>query len=142
MKISGPILDRIDIQVVVKPLRPFEIMEGSPADSTETIRKRVENAHLVQHERFRQEAISRNALMDQKLVQRYCTLPKPAVDVLREAVIQYRMSARSYYRVLRVARTVADLNGEFSITEENLLEALSYREVERILYLDVFEMDA
>jgi magnesium chelatase family protein len=137
MRISGPILDRIDIQVVVKPLRPFEIMDASPGDSTDSIRERVVNAQAVQHERFNQAAVSRNALMDQELVNRYCRLPEPAADLLEEAVRRYKMSARSYYRVLRVARTIADLEGEASITTENLLEALSYREVERILYLDI-----
>ena len=137
MRISGPILDRIDIQVVVKPLCPFEIMDASPGDSTDSIRERVIRAHARQHERFNQTAVSRNALMDQGLVQRYCKLPESAADLLEEAVQRYKMSARSYYRVLRVARTIADLEGGASITGENLLEALSYREVERILYLNI-----
>jgi magnesium chelatase family protein len=136
MKISGPILDRIDLQVVVKPLRPFDIMEGRPADSTASIRRRVVEAHRVQNDRYRHDAISRNALMDQELVRLHCSLPESATDLLMEAVRRYRMSARSYYRVLRVARTIADLAGGTAISVEHLLEALSYREVERILYLD------
>jgi magnesium chelatase family protein len=135
MKISGPILDRIDLQVVVKPLCPFDIMEGSPADATASIRRRVFEAHSVQNKRYRHEEISRNALMNQELVRQYCYLPESARDLLMEAVRRYRMSARSYYRVLRVARTIADLEGETALRVEHLLEALSYREVERILYL-------
>lgn len=136
MKISGPIIDRIDIQVVVKPLRPFEIMEGRPADSSESIRRRVIEAHRIQYERFSKEGIFQNAAMDMELVRRYCVLPDSVKNLLREAVHRYRLSARSYYRMLRVARTIADLDGNEHISRDGILEALSYREVERILYLD------
>ncbi len=136
MKISGPILDRIDMQVVVKPLKPFDIMQGRPAESSHTIRSRVEVAQNIQCNRFSLRGITHNAEMDTTLIKEHCVLPDNARNFLYDAVQKYRLSARSYNKILRVARTVADLDGEERIKGDHILEALSYREVEHILYVE------
>jgi magnesium chelatase family protein len=133
MKLSGPIIDRIDIQVVMQPLRPAEIMEGNSAENSDSLRRRVIEAQRIQQFRYRKDGISRNAVMDMDLIKRYCVLPGSAKSLLLDAVQKYGLSARAYFRVLRVARTVADLEGNQQVSEENLSEALSYREVDRIL---------
>jgi magnesium chelatase family protein len=136
MKLSGPILDRIDIQVVVKPLKAFEIIDGKPAHSSESIRARVVEAQNRQHARYRDHGEFLNASMDLDLIKRYCVVGKGVRNLLFEAVQRMRLTARSYYRILRVARTVADLAGRERLSEEDILEVLCFREVERILYGD------
>jgi len=134
MKISGPILDRIGIQVVVKPLKPYDIIEGKPAESTESIRRRVMVAQVIQSERFSKSGIHNNASMNTDQIKQYCSLGRIARNLLYDAAKKFRLTARSYHKILQVARTVADLDERANISDEDLLEALSYREVERIIY--------
>ena len=134
MKISGPILDRIGIQVVVKPLKPYDIIEGKPAETTESIRHRVMTARALQNERFSASAINNNASMNAEQIKRHCSLNRNARNILYDAAKKFRLTARSYHKILQVARTVADLDERADVSDEDILEALSYREVERILY--------
>jgi len=134
MKLSGPILDRIDIQVEIKPLRAFEIVESKPAESSETIRKRVTEARKKQIDRLSKYGITLNALMNEKHIREFCIIDRTVQELLYSAIQKYRLSARSYYKTLKVARTIADLAGRDEIVMEDVLEALSYREVENILY--------
>jgi magnesium chelatase family protein len=134
MKISGPIIDRIDLQVVVSPLNPLEIMGGEPAESSSSIRRRVAKARSVQQDRFKGYGISRNAELEDRQLKRWCAPPESAKNLIFDAVRRFRLSARSYNRMLRVARTIADLDGRDAVNTDDILESLSYREVERILY--------
>ncbi len=134
MKISGPILDRIDIQVVVKPLKPYDVIEGRPAESSESIRHRVLVAQHIQRERFSKTGITNNSSMTITLIKQHCSLSRTARNLLYDAAEKFRLTARSYHKILRVARTVADLDAREGISDDDLLEALSFREVERILY--------
>jgi magnesium chelatase family protein len=134
MKISGPILDRIDIQVEVKALKAVEIVESNSSISSSVIGARVLNAREIQKKRFSKDGVTLNSLMNIELIKRHCILDKEMEELLYAAIKKYKFSARSYYKVLKVARTIADLDGRVSLRKEDILEALSYREVENILY--------
>ncbi len=134
MKISGPILDRIDLQVEVKPLKAFEIVESRSTESSWTIKKRIIKARKIQMERLSRYGYNLNAMMNIELVKKYCILNKEMQELLYSAIKKYKFSARSYYKILRVARTIADLDQRQELKKEDILEALSFREVENILY--------
>jgi magnesium chelatase family protein len=133
MKLSGPILDRIDIQVEVRPLAADEILDGGPAEGSESIGERVKKARLMQYARLGECGVYLNAHMSEDLVKKYCVLDKQMEEIIYAAVRKYRLSARSYCMVLKVARTIADIGGRERLELEDLLEALSYREVEQVL---------
>jgi magnesium chelatase family protein len=128
-RISGPILDRIDLHVNV-PAVDVEKIVGvvEKGESSNEIRKRVMGARRVQGERFVKTGIFCNSQMKNKQVKEFCRLDVDGVRVLRMAMEKFDLSARSYFRVLKVARTVADLDGSESILASHLAEALQYRE--------------
>lgn len=130
-KISGPILDRIDLHVEVPPLTPGELLEDRPAETSEQIRERVTEARKIQLERFKNEGIICNGQMGVRQIKRYCVLVPSAKRTLEEALKKLNFSARAYHRVLKVARTIADLKGSELINEDHVLEALSYRSLDR-----------
>ena len=134
MKVSGPILDRIDIQVAVRPLEATEIIESRAQESSSAVKDRVETARRLQQKRFSKRDRTLNARMSVELIKKYCILDKQTQEILYTSVKKYRLSARSYYKILKVARTVADLDQREKLIKEDVLEALSYREVESILY--------
>jgi len=134
MKISGPILDRIEIQVEVKSLKAFDIVEGKPSAPSQEIRERVLQARKLQRERLLRYGVLLNAEMNLELIKKYCALNNRVQELLYAAVKKYALTARSYYKLLKVARTIADLDGREEIVEEDVLEVLSYREVENLLY--------
>jgi magnesium chelatase family protein len=142
MKISGPILDRIGIQVVVKPMKPYEVIEGKTSDSSANIRNRVIAAKAIQQERFRKSNNHSNASMNADQIKQHCPLSRSTRNILYDAAKTFRLTARSYHKLLQVARTIADLDERSTICDEDLLEALSYREVERILHGDAFQRDS
>jgi magnesium chelatase family protein len=127
-KVSGPILDRIDIQVEVKALAPFEITAATRAPESDRIRRRVEHARERQRERLAPFGECLNSRMDEELVKRYCGTDGETLAILRAAVERYGISARAYYKLLRVSRTIADMEGRGEIRAGDVLEALSYRE--------------
>ena len=134
LKISGPILDRIDIQVAVKPVK-VEYMIGEPSNrSSKEIKRNVERARKIQEERFKNTNVKVNSRMSVEMIKKYCKLDEKMTDIMKKAVNVYKLSARSYYKVLKVARTIADLESRKGITADDILESLSYREVENILY--------
>jgi len=132
MKISGPVLDRIDIQVEVKPLRPREILEGKPVETSVRMRKQVKRARDIQ---IRRQGVL-NADLPVRKTEKLCGSDSDTANLLYKAVDRFKLSARSYYKILRVARTVADLDERERIGKEDVLEALSYREVESIIYAE------
>lgn len=130
-KISGPILDRIDLHVEVPPLTPGELLEERPTETSERIRERVTRARNIQIERFKKEGILCNGQMGVRHIKKYWTLVPSAKRTLEEAINKLNFSTRAYHRVLKVARTIADLNGSHMIEEDHVLEALSYRSLDR-----------
>ena len=125
-KVSGPLLDRIDILVEVPALAYEELRGRPPAESSADIKKRVDAARAIQRERFGSGAKC-NARMDQRELSRFCAL-SPACDTLMKAAYERMgLTARSYDRILRVARTIADLTGAAEIAPAHLAEAIQYR---------------
>jgi magnesium chelatase family protein len=128
-RISGPLLDRIDISVEV-PRVPYEKLSGmTPGEDSATVRGRVEAARSIQAERLAGTPVSANAEMTPPLVRRHCQerLAEDAAGLLRLAVDQFSLSARAYHRVLKLARTIADLAGSDAIAAAHVAEALQYR---------------
>ncbi len=131
-KISGPLLDRIDIQVEVVPV-PFEkISEQQPSESSEAVRKRVMQARAVQAERFASHpGIFSNAQMTSRLLRMYAVPDAAGLSLLKTAMARLNLSARAYDRILKVSRTIADLEGTSSIEVRHLAEAINYRNLDR-----------
>ena len=130
-KISGPLLDRIDLHVEV-PALDFESLRGrQKGETSEEIRARVIKAREIQEKRFKGTDITCNAEMTPKLLREFCPLSESAEQLLRTAFDRLGMSGRAYDRILKVARTVADLNGCDDIDENHLLEALQFRATDK-----------
>ena len=131
-KISGPLLDRIDIQIEIVPV-PFEEMANNhPAEPSSEIRKRVIKARQIQDTRFAdQPGIYCNAQMNSKLLAMYAQPNEKGLALLKNAMERFNLSARAYDRILKVARTIADLEGVEQILPSHLAEAISYRNLDR-----------
>lgn len=131
-RISGPLLDRIDIQIEIVPV-PFEKMaEQKQAENSATIRERVIKARKIQEERFANHpGIYCNAQMESKLLHQYANPDEKGLNLLRTAMTRLNLSARAYDRILKVARTIADLEGSEAIQSNHLAEAISYRNLDR-----------
>ena len=134
MKVSGPILDRIDMQVEVRPLKAYEIVQTGSSQSSSLIRERVVRAREVQKKRYERYGIHLNCQMNTELLKRYCRISAEMEELLYAAIKKYMLSARSYHKILRVARSISDLECRENIDKQDILEALSFREVENILY--------
>jgi magnesium chelatase family protein len=126
-KIKGPILDRIDVCVGTRKLNVKELRPDIRTESSEEMRKKIVLAQKIQTERFRNDEILFNSQMGQKEIETYCQLDPASEQVLDLAYEKYNMSARGYMKVLKVARTIADLAGADRIRQEHVMEALSYR---------------
>lgn len=132
-KISGPLMDRIDIHIEVPALKVLELTEMSPAgESSEQIKKRVIKARNLQSERFKNSKIHANAQMSVKDIKKYCTLDDNTKAVLKNAIEKLGLSARAYDRILKVSRTIADLEGAENIKTAHVAEAIQYRAFDRI----------
>ena len=131
-RISGPLLDRIDIQVEILPVDFDEMQSGRPGESSETIRQRVVSARKVQEERFSDcKGVHCNAQMTSRLLSTHVRPTPEAMKILRDTMIRLNMSARAYDRILKVSRTIADLAGSHDILPEHMREAVSYRALDR-----------
>lgn len=129
-RVSGPLLDRIDIQIEVDAVPVKEISASKPAEASSVVRERVRRAREMQQERYRQDGIYCNAALSSRMMKKYCVLSPEATAVLHMAVDAMGMSMRAYSRVLKVARTIADLAGEEAIRTEHVAEAIQYRELD------------
>ncbi|MDX1387312.1 MAG: ATP-binding protein, partial [bacterium] len=126
-KVSGALLDRIDLHVEVAPLPYGELRGNLQGDSSEIIRSRVLKAQAIQVKRFQGSKLHSNSQMGSTEIRTHCILKGKAEKILEEAVKKWGWSARAYHRILRVARTIADLAANPEIKSEHLTEAISYR---------------
>lgn len=129
-KISGPLLDRIDMIINIEKVKTEELIQPSEVleESSEQIRKRVEKAREIQRQRFKDWNIKTNSSMNIKQIQEICILDKPSQQLLSQAVNKMNLSARAYNRILKISRTIADLSNSPVITITHIAEALQYRE--------------
>jgi magnesium chelatase family protein len=130
-KISGPLLDRIDIQVDVPEVKFRDIVSRAPAESSAAIRTRVTAARERQLHRFKGRKIYANAQMGPRDIKRHCVAPAEAEKLLETAVTRLGFSARAYVRVLKVARTIADLEGKEGTETSHVSEAIQYRMMDK-----------
>ena len=134
-RISGPLLDRIDLHVDVPAVEYKTLASKEAGESSATIRSRVETARAIQRERFKAErGIHANAAMTPRLIRRHCELDTEAAGYLEHAMTGQNFSARAHDRILKVARTLADLEGAAQITGNHVLEAVNYRTLDRALW--------
>jgi len=131
-KISGPLLDRIDLHVEVVPVSFDEMTANRKVENSESIRQRVILARHVQTRRFSsQRNIYCNAMMPSNMVKKICALDSAGTALLKTAMERIGLSARAYDRILKVSRTIADLAGSEAIRSEHLAEAIQYRSLDR-----------
>ncbi len=130
-RISGPLLDRIDIHVEVPRIKYQDLQGNLSGDSSDKIRKRVKKARLLQQQRFLGTGMKTNSEMGSKEVRRYCKINGKAASLIQTAFEKLHLSARGYSRVLKVARTIADLEGVENINENHIAEAIQYRCIDR-----------
>ncbi|RPD39260.1 YifB family Mg chelatase-like AAA ATPase [Chitinophaga barathri] len=131
-RISGPLLDRIDLHIEVVPVSPAAFSRNLPAETSSQIRERVIAARAIQWERFAQQtSIYSNAQMNARQLHHYCRLPPDARDLLSLAMKKLQLSARAYERIIKVSRTIADLDGATDISPGHIAEAIQYRTLDR-----------
>ncbi|CCY83077.1 mg chelatase-like protein [Prevotella sp. CAG:1185] len=131
-KISGPLLDRIDIQIEITPVPFKDISRAAPGESSDAIRERVIKARHIQEQRFREcKGIHCNAQMSERMIHQYAEPDEAGIEMLRMAMERLNLSARAYNRILKVARTIADLDASEHVLPQHLAEAISYRNLDR-----------
>jgi len=130
-KISGPLLDRIDLHVEAPALSIEELRNSKPGEDSKTIRERIAQARQKQRDRFKDQRVPCNARMAQKHIKEHCHMDQAMGDTLQMAMEQLKLSARAYDRILKVARTIADLADQKDIQMNHLLEAIQYRSLDR-----------
>lgn len=130
-KISGPLLDRIDIQVEVTPVKYEKLQNDEVVETSEQIKKRVNEARKIQLERYKDLDIYSNSQLTPKLMEKYCKLDEMSKKILQKAFENLGLSARAHGRILKVARTIADLNGKENIEVAHISEAIQYRNLDK-----------
>ena len=130
-RISGPLLDRIDLQIEVDSVPLHEINDAAPSESSAAVAGRVCKARMIQMERYRGTGKHCNAQLSNEEVKRYCTPDAAALRLLNIAVDSMHLSMRAYQRILKVARTIADLDGQETISSVHVAEAIQYRELDQ-----------
>ena len=135
-KISGPLLDRFDLQLEVVPVSFQELHRESPEEDSATIRKRVVAARRVQAERFTGSDTIHNGAMTPAQIQQFCQLDAAGSAFLEQAFHRLGLSARAHSRILKVARTIADLAGSAEIQLNHLAEAIQYRTLDKKMWLE------
>jgi magnesium chelatase family protein len=133
-RISGPLLDRIDLHVEVPQVKFREMQAAKPGETSAEIRARVIAARKVQQQRFAGKKVTCNARMGSRELKEFCTLDEAASELLKHAMTDMGFSARAHDRILKVARTIADLAASAGITAEHLGEAIQYRSLDRQLW--------
>ena len=127
----GPLLDRIDLHIEVKPVEYKKISSNEVVETSKDIRKRVNNARKIQLERYKNLKLYSNSELTPSLIEKFCKLDSISKNILKKAFEQLGLSGRAYGRILKVARTIADLDGEENIKRDHILEAIQYRSLDR-----------
>lgn len=130
-KISGPLLDRIDMQIEVAPVKYQKLEQKQIAETSEEIKQRVDKARNIQLKRYEGQKIYSNSELTPKLIETYCELDKSSQKIMKEAFQKLNFSARAYHRILKVARTIADLEEKEKIEVAHIAEAIQYRNLDR-----------
>jgi len=130
-KLSGPLLDRIDIHIEVQKVEFEQLSDKRKGESSVSIRERVMKAREIQNERFKDLEISYNAQIGPKEIEKYCDLDNDSKNLIKIAMEKLNLSARAYDRILKVARTIADLELEENILSQHISEAIQYRSLDR-----------
>ena len=130
-KISQPVLDRIDIQIEVSPVDYDDLTDRTPQEPSEAIAERVQRARDIQAERFKGTGIKSNSRITSDIIADVCRMSAPAEEMLKTAFDRLGLSARAYDRILKVARTCADLDGSKDIEKTHISQAISFRSLDR-----------
>lgn len=130
-KISGPLLDRIDIQIEVTPVKYQKLETDAPQETSEQIKQRVNKARKIQQIRYHEHGIYSNSELTPTLISKYCKLDVKCKKLLKNAFEKLGLSARAHTRILKVARTIADLDQKEEIETSHLAEAIGYRSLDR-----------
>ena len=130
-KISGPLLDRIDICIEVSPVKYNKLDSNERIETSEEIKKRVDKARKVQIERYKNNKILSNSELTPKLIDKFCKLDERGKKILEDAFNKLKLSARAYGRILKVARTIADLDDSENIQVKHIAEAIQYRSIDK-----------
>ena len=130
-KISGPLLDRIDIQIEVSAVKYQKLEDESQSENSEKIKERVNKARKIQQQRYKEVGIYANSQLTPKLVNKYCKLDKESKEILKNAFERLGLSARAHGRILKVARTIADLDEKENIDSSHIAEAIQYRSLDK-----------
>jgi magnesium chelatase family protein len=131
-KLSGPLMDRIDLQVAVNRLKPEEITQQGSGEPSEAVRQRVEAARDRAHQRFRDTSLHCNADMQSRHIRQWCRLDDATRNLLENAIRKLGLSARATDRILKVSRTIADLAGVAELQTAHVAEAVQYRTIDRM----------
>ena len=134
-RISGPLLDRIDMHLSVPRLNYDELSQRRKGDPSEIMRKRVNATRKLQETRYRNEPLLFNAHLESKDIEKYCSIDKEAEELLKMAILELGISARAYDKILKVARTIADLEEKETIEAGHISEAISYRSLDRDFWM-------
>ncbi|MDP8266496.1 MAG: YifB family Mg chelatase-like AAA ATPase [Candidatus Aceula meridiana] len=134
-KISGPLLDRIDIHIEVPSLKTQELFSKEAPESSTDIKKRTSAARQHQQKRFKDKEIFCNAQMSQRQIKEFCALQEQSKNLLKVAIEELALSARAHDKILKIARTIADLDNEKAILPEHISEAIQYRSLDRSLWV-------
>ena len=135
-KISGPMLDRIDIHIEVDAVDYQKLQNTGKEESSEQIRQRVNKARKIAQERYKSYGIYSNSELTPRLIDKYCALGKDEKEILRNAFDKMGFSARAYGRILKVARTIADLDEKENIEIKHIAEAIKYRDLDRKYWMN------
>lgn len=133
-KLSGPMMDRIDLQVWMRPVDSGRILKAGKAEPSSEVAKRVMKARIAQKFRFASEPILTNSEMTNKMIERYCPLSEECLRTMAEMIARMGLSMRAYFRIIKVARTIADLDGSDDIKVAHLIEAAGYRFLDKKEY--------
>ncbi len=134
-KVSGPLLDRIDIHIEVPSVKYKDLSDETSGEKSEIIRERVKIARDIQLKRFKDDGVFSNAQMSYRMVRKYCKLDQVSMDLLKIALTELGFTARCYDKILRVSRTIADLEGKENINSDHVSEAIQYRSLDRNMWV-------
>ena len=130
-RISGPLLDRIDLHIEVKPIKYDNLSSNNNEETSAKIRKRVNKARKIQQQRYKELGIFSNSELTPKFIDRYCLLDTESKKILEKAFDKLGLSARAYSKILKVARTIADLDEKNEIEAKHIAEAIGYRSLDK-----------